>query len=269
MRTLLHSLWIWIAICTLIVLWYPLLLAISLFDRDPIRYRTGRWFRRLGVAMTKVNPTWHLDIGGFAVDNPRNPYVVVSNHLSIADIPLISHLPWEMKWVGKEELFRLPFAGWMMRLARDLPLDRGDARSGARMFLRALKVLERKCSVMIFPEGTRSPDGRLGRFNEGAFLLAIRAQVPVLPLAIEGSHDCIPKRSWLFGEVSRIRLEVLAPVPTEGLTSQDARQLCQSVRKQIASKLADWRCLPLAAVDATIEDGKDRIVQKAGGELAP
>jgi len=268
MRTLLRSLWIWSAICTLIVLWYPFLLAISLVDRDPIRYRTGRWFRRLGVAMTKVNPTWHLDIGGYTVDNPRNPYVVVSNHLSIADIPLISHLPWEMKWVGKEELFRLPFAGWMMRLARDLPLDRGDARSGARMILRALKVLEQKCSVMIFPEGTRSPDGRLGRFSEGAFLLAIRARVPVLPVAIEGSHDCIPKRSWVFGEVSRIRLEVLAPVPTEGLTSQDALQLSQSVRAQIASKLAHWRGLPIAEVDATLGDDKERVRRQAGVEPA-
>jgi len=256
MRSVIRSVWIWCAICTLIVLWYPLLLAIRLFDRDPVRYRTGRWFRRLGVAMTKVNPAWRLDIGGHAVKNPRRPYVVVSNHLSIADIPLISHLPWEMKWVGKEELFRLPFAGWMMRLAGDLSLERGDARSGARMILRALKVLEQKCSVMLFPEGTRSPDGRLGRFNEGAFLLAIRAGVPVLPLVIDGSHDCIPKKSWRFGPPSRIRLEVLPPIETAGMTAGEARKLSETVRSQIAACLADWRELPLEAVDATVGERK-------------
>jgi len=202
--------------------------------------------------MTKVNPAWQLDIAGQTIENPRNPYVVVSNHLSIADIPLISHLPWEMKWVGKEELFSLPFAGWMMRLAGDLSLDRGDARSGARMILKALRVLERKCSVMIFPEGTRSPDGKLGRFNEGAFLLAIRARVPVLPLVIDGSHDCIPKKSWRFGPPSRIRLEVLPPVATTGMTSGDARSLTETVRSQIAATLATWRHLPLESVDATL-----------------
>ena len=253
MRPVLRSVWIWCSICTLIVLWYPLLLGIRLFDRDPVRYRTGRWFRRLGVAMTKINPAWRLEIGGHTVENPRRPYVVVSNHLSIADIPLISHLPWEMKWVGKEELFRVPFAGWMMRLAGDLSLERGDVRSGARMILRALRVLERKCSVMLFPEGTRSPDGRLGRFNEGAFLLAIRAQVPVLPLVIDGSHDCIPKKSWRFGPPSKIRLEVLPPVETVGLDSGDAQKLTETVRNQIVSRLALWRHQPLASVDATLK----------------
>ena len=256
MRSILRSIWIWSAICTLIVLWYPLLLVIRLFDRDPVRYRTGRWFRRLGVAMTWVNPAWHLEIGGYQVQDPRRPYVVVSNHLSIADIPLISHLPWEMKWVGKEELFRLPFAGWMMRLAGDLSLDRGDARSGARMILKALRVLEQKCSIMMFPEGTRSPDGRLGRFNDGAFQLAIRAQVPVLPVVIDGSHDCIPKRSWRFGPARSIRLEVLPPVETTGMSSGDAQRLNQTIRSRMASQLATWRETSLAAVDATISAEK-------------
>ena len=108
MRPILRSVWIWCAICTLIVAWYPLLLAIRLFDRDPVRYRTGRWFRRLGIAMTKVNPSWQLEIGGYTVENPRRPYVVVSNHLSIADIPLISHLPWEMKWSERKSCFASP-----------------------------------------------------------------------------------------------------------------------------------------------------------------
>ena len=214
MRAILRSVWTWGAVALLILLWLPALALLRLVDRDPVRYRTGRFFRQLGVAMTRVNPSWHLSISGYTVRDPRRPYVVVSNHQSMADIPLISHLPWEMKWVAKIELFRKPIVGWMLRLAGDIPVERTDPRSGARTILEAGRILEQKCSVMLFPEGTRSPDGRVGRFNDGAFHLAIRSCVPVLPLVIEGSRDCLPKKTWKFGPPLTIRLTVLPPVET-------------------------------------------------------
>ncbi len=246
-----RSLWIWLALATLVLLWLPLLACIRLFDRDPVRYRTGRWFRRLGVAMTRVNPGWRLTISGVRVDNPRRPYVVVSNHQSHADIPLISHLPWEMKWVAKRELFHIPVVGWMMRLAGDIPLDRRDPRSGARMLLQASRYLERKCSVMFFPEGTRSPDGRVQRFTDGAFHLAIRAGAPVLPLAVDGSRGCLPKKSWRFGRADRILLSVLPPVETSGLSSEDVSALRDQVRARIIAQVAAWRGVPEPAVDGS------------------
>jgi 1-acyl-sn-glycerol-3-phosphate acyltransferase len=252
MISALRSAWIWIAISLLIVVWLPLLWGISLFDRDPVRYRTGRWFRRLGVAMTKVNPTWNLHVGGFEVTDPRHPYVVVSNHQSLADIPLISHVPWEMKWVGKQELFKLPLVGLMMKFSMDIPLDRKDPRSGAKMLLRCLRVLEQKCSVMFFPEGTRSPDGLLGKFNEGAFHLAIKAGVPILPLVVEGSFDCLPKKSWRFGKPAAITVKILPPVTTDGLTTSEAPVLCAKVREIILNELSMLR--------GTTPDNVDRFV---------
>jgi 1-acyl-sn-glycerol-3-phosphate acyltransferase len=255
MFSALRSAWIWTAISLLIVVWLPLLWAISLVDKDPVRYRTGRWFRRLGVAMTKVNPTWELHVGGYQVANPRRPYVVVSNHQSLADIPLVSHLPWEMKWVGKKELFRLPIIGLMMKFSLDIPVDRKDPRSGAKMLLRCLKVLEQKCSVMFFPEGTRSPDGLLGRFNEGAFHLAIKAQVPILPVVVEGSFDCLPKKSWRFGKPAVITVKVLPPVETGGMTTKDSGTLCESVRGIIAGELAQLRGTTVEMVDRLVREG--------------
>jgi 1-acyl-sn-glycerol-3-phosphate acyltransferase len=245
----LRSAWTWLAVASLILLWLPLLAVIRLFDTEPVRYRTGRWFRRLGVAMTKVNPAWQLSMSGTRITDPRHPYVVVANHQSMADIPLISHVPWEMKWVGKVELFRLPVVGLMMKLAHDIPVDRADRRSGATMLLRCLKVLEQKCSVMFFPEGTRSPDALLGRFNEGAFHLAITAQVPVLPLAIEGSYACLPKKSWKFGEPATILLKVLEPVETRGMTLANVEGLRDMVREMIARQLAEWRGVSVEQVD--------------------
>ena len=240
-RDILRSVWIWAAVSVLIVCWFPLLLLVRLTDRDPVRYRTGRWFRRLGVAMTRANPFLQLEISGYTVRDPRRPYVVVSNHQSFADIPLISHLPWEMKWVGKRELFRVPFAGWMMKLAGDIPLDRGDPRSGAKVLLHAASVLKQKCSVIFFPEGTRSPDARVGRFTDGAFHLALRSQVPVLPLVVDGSHGCLPKNSWRFKGVHNVKLLVLPPVDTAGMSREDAPMLRERVRHMIIDHLAHLR----------------------------
>ena len=249
MTSTLRSLWIWFAVVALIIAWLPLLAVIRLIDRDQVRYRTGRWFRRLGVAITRVNPAWQLRISGERITDPRRPYVVVSNHQSFADIPLLSHLPWEMKWIGKVELFRLPFVGWMMKLAGDIPVDRQDRRSGAKMLLAAHKYLQQKCSVMFFPEGTRSLDGRVGRFNDGAFHLAIKAHVPVLPVAVEGSHGCLPKKSWRFGKPQEVFLKVLPPVETAEMSSDDMETLREKVRQMIIRQIAEWRQADPSTVD--------------------
>lgn len=238
---MIRSLWTWIAVSALIAAWLPLLAVIRLFDRDPAHYRTGRWFRRLGCLLTKVNPAWQVSLSGYEVDDPRKPYLVVSNHQSLADIPVVSCLPWEMKWIAKAELFRIPVVGWQMQLAGDIAVDRGDPRSGARALMAARKYLQNGCSVMFFPEGTRSRHGGVGAFSEGPFRLAIKEQVPVLPLVIDGTRDALPKHSWRFGEPSAIRLKVLPPLSTDGLSSRDAGKLTADVRRQIEEQLADWR----------------------------
>ncbi len=246
---MLRSLWAWTAITILIVVWLPFLAAVRTFDRDPARYRTGYWFRRLGWAMTRVNPSWHVSISGEYPENPRLPYVVISNHQSLADIPVLSCLPWEMKWVGKTELFSIPFVGWMMRLAGDIQLNRDEARSGAKALLQARNYIRRRCSVIFFPEGTRSRDGRVLPFNPGAFHLAVREQVPILPIAVEGTGGALPKHDWRFGAPSDIRVHVLPAVETKGLGREDADPLSREVREQIIQQIAAWRNVPPAEID--------------------
>lgn len=229
--------WTWIALSVLMVAWLPLLAVIRAFDRDPVRYRTGLWFRRLGRTMTRLHSGWQVEVESVDGLDPRHPYVVVCNHQSLADIPVISCLPWEMKWVAKEELFRIPVVGWMMRLAGDIPVQRTDRRSGAAALIRAREYLQLRCSVMFFPEGTRSRDGRVGPFSDGPFLLAIRTGVPILPLALDGTRDALPKESWRFGPPQRIRLRVLEPVPTDSLSPSDAAALRARVRDRIMAHL--------------------------------
>lgn len=250
----LKSILIWSAVLALIFCWTPLLGIVRLSDRDPVRYRTGRMFRLLGKLITKVNPGWKITLSGNVNLNDRHPYVVVGNHLSNADIPVISNLPWEMKWVAKKELFGIPFAGWMMKMAGDIPVDRKDPHRQFSTMKQALFYLRNNCSVMFFPEGTRSRTGKLGRFTNGAFHLAIREQIPVLPLVIDGTQNCLPKKSWKFGEAPKIHLKVLEPIPVNDLTTADVEKLTQRVRSAILEQLAEWRETKPPFVDRNVKE---------------
>lgn len=247
---MLGSLWAWIAITILIVSWLPFLALVRLFDRDPALYRTGYYFRRLGCTLTKINPAWHVAISGSELSDPRRPYVVVSNHQSLADIPVISCLPWEMKWVAKSELFRIPIVGWMMRLAGDIEVDRDDPKSRTKVLLNVRRYLQKNCSVMFFPEGTRSRGGNVLPFNQGAFLLAIKEQVPVLPIVVDGTQNALPKASWRFGRADHIRVKVLPPIETTGMSTKEADRLSTEVREMIVEQLAEWRGEKPTALEA-------------------
>src|SRR5690606_22422827 len=253
----------WAAIVLLLAVWLPLLALVRVFDRDPARYTTGRLFRRLGALITRVNPAWRITRTGALPADPRTPFVVVCNHQSNADIPVISTLPWEMKWVAKAGLFRLPVMGWMMRLAGDIPVDRGDTRSRAAVVMRAADALAKRCSVMFMPEGTRSKDGRVRAFQDGAFRLAIEAGVPVLPLAIDGTGGALPKHGWRFGEAA-VRLHVFDAVPTAGLAPADAPALRARVRQQIVAQIAAWRGVAPEVVDGAAGAGEDAAKSTAG-----
>lgn len=232
---------IWTGVAVLIMIWLPMLAVCRLLDPDPAHYYTGKLFRKLGKSISKINPNWQLNISGRTDLDDRAPYVMVCNHLSTADIPLISNLPWEMKWVAKKELFDTPVVGWMMRLAGDICVDRRARNRKASTFEQAHFYLENNCSVMFFPEGTRSRSGKLNAFTRGAFELAIREQKPILPMVIDGTQNTLPKRSWKFGVAKHIKLKVLDPIPTEGLEKSDIRSLTEEARGRILEQLAEWR----------------------------
>lgn len=238
----------WAAIAVIALTALPVVAALRLVERNPARLRTGRAFRIAGSMIPRINPAWHVRVTGLDPDTLRHPYVVVSNHLSQADIPVVSILPWEMKWVAKRELFEVPVLGWMMRMAGDIDVDRKDPQSRSSVLARARRRIERGASVMFFAEGTRSRDGRLKKFHDGAFRLAVRAGVPVLPLAIDGTGDALPTSGWKFSEAD-VRLAVLPPVPTDGLTEADVPALRDRVRAMIRAQVADWRGLPEDEVD--------------------
>jgi 1-acyl-sn-glycerol-3-phosphate acyltransferase len=220
-----------------ILVWLPAQALVWLVTApfDPNRRAAGRFLRWLAVLATHAFPFWHIRIqGSFPAD--RRAYVVVANHQSMLDIFMLSRIPREMKWMAKAELFRIPWVGWMFRLAGDIPVQRGDGRSGRKALERAHAYLRTGMHVMFFPEGTRSRDGKLLPFRLGAFKLAIAAGVPVLPVALDGAGAGMPKGSpWV--RPARAWARILEPVETSGMGEEDVERLAEAVRARIAAEL--------------------------------
>jgi len=237
-RTVL-SVWSWLVLGVVVILWLPMVALVRLVTMpfDPGRYAAGWLFRRLAVVHQRLNPLWTFRVVGDLPDDPRRPYVVVANHESFVDILLISHLPWEMKWLSKSDFFRYPLVGWLMRLAGDIRLERGDRDQGIAALAECHRRLDQRVSVMIFPEGTRSTGEGLGPFKRGAFDLAVEAQVPILPLAVHGARGALRKHDWRLG-VADAAVRVLAPISTDGLTADDVPSLRDRARDVIAAELA-------------------------------
>ncbi len=208
---------------------------VALFSKkDPGMRVRGRWMRRFGRTTSALTPLWKFRVEGQKPAGiERESFVVVANHQSTADPFLLSSLPWDMRWISKEELFKLPLIGWLMRFGGDIPLRRGERSSVEKMFDECRRTLAAGVSVMIFPEGTRSPDGKLQPFKDGAFQLAIETQRPVVPLAVYGTRACRPKGSLWFGSATAV-VRVLEPVSTAGLTLEELPKLKAQVREQIA-----------------------------------
>lgn len=232
--------WVWTTtvLIVLIGFFYVSIVWLVTAPFDPGRYAAGRAFRYLAVASTWLNPYWHFHTNGVAITDPRRPYVVVANHESYADIFLVSHLKWEMKWLAKDTIFKIPVMGWMMRMAGDVPIIRGNRGSGMQALEACRDRLSKRVSVMIFPEGTRTRSDDLLPFKDGAFQLAVSAGAPIIPIAIAGTRDAMAKGSFSFRRATAI-CKVLQPIETTGLTNADVSSLREKTRELIASARRD------------------------------
>ena len=229
-----RSAWGWVSAVLVVIFGFFYVAAVWLvtapFDRG--RYRAGRAFRQLAVTQVKLTGLWHFETEGHPPDDPRRPYVFVSNHESYADVFLVSHFPWEMKWMAKDTIFRIPVMGWMMRMAKDVPITRGNRDSAIAALAECRDRLARRVSVMNFAEGTRSPTDELLPFKDVAIQLAIETQTPILPIAIAGTRHCMAKHSFAF-RPAHARARVLDPIPTTGLTLDDLATLRERTRSTI------------------------------------
>jgi 1-acyl-sn-glycerol-3-phosphate acyltransferase len=160
-------------------------------------------------------------------------YVVVSNHASQLDIPvLFLGLGLPIRFLAKRSLFFIPLFGWSLWLARFVPVDRGRSRKARRSIDRAARRIRKGPSLAVFPEGTRSPDGQVREFKSGAFVLAIRSGVPILPVAVRGTFEVVPK-TRIAVRPGPVELVIGTPIPTAGLGLEAKDALRRRVREVV------------------------------------
>ena len=187
---------------------------------------------------TLLNPLWSVDVVGRERIHRSETYVIVANHLSLLDILLMFRLFTHFTWVSKAENFRVPCIGWNMRLNGYIPLKRGDRESIQTMLAACERELREGCSVMMFPEGTRSRSGELQRFKPGAFDLALTTGRPLLPILVEGTASALPKRGFVLRGKHRIRLTVLDPIPVQSFAGLDVATLTERTHALFAERLS-------------------------------
>jgi 1-acyl-sn-glycerol-3-phosphate acyltransferase len=233
------ALWTWVVVVPLMaistILCGSVSLIFSLFglgERKQIA--AGRLWARslLWLAGIKV------EVEGADRIDPRLRCVFVSNHLSYTDTPVVfSYLP-EFRFLAKKGLFQIPFLGWHLKTAGHIPVPREDPRAALKTLSRAAELIqEKQTSLLIFSEGGRTMDGRLAEFKEGAAYLAIKAQAPLVPIALLGTREILPMGSAILHR-GRVRLRFGSPIPTAGLKMHDRQKLTEAVRAQIAEMLA-------------------------------
>jgi 1-acyl-sn-glycerol-3-phosphate acyltransferase len=182
-------------------------------------------------------PAWSVRVEGRSTIRMRDRYVIVSNHQSQLDILMAFNLFFPFKWVSKAEVFKIPFIGWNMYLNRYIKLKRGDKRGIAKMFVDCEKALADGNSLFVFPEGTRSETGSLKPFKSGAFILAKKMKIPILPVVISGTRDALPKHSLNFHGSHQVRISVLEPVDYERFADLSAKDTAEMIRDIIAAEL--------------------------------
>lgn len=241
------SVWVWFEVSLVAIVGTTIqgvLLAVT-FPFDRTRRIAGRFFRLTAVTAARLSPMWRFRTLG-TVPKPMNGHtVVVSNHMSHLDSFLLSFLPWEMKWLAKSSLFKIPFVGWGMRWAGDIPVVRGAAGSINIAMEKCAEYLRLGMPVCIFPEGTRSTQEGMLPFKDGAFRLAIETGSDVLPVAVAGTRKALPKHSWKFN-FSRGVVKVGQPIPTKGMGRDHVEQVKAAARAQIEAMLQEIQ--PMAEV---------------------
>jgi 1-acyl-sn-glycerol-3-phosphate acyltransferase len=224
---ILKSITVWvIGICFLVVT-FPLTLIIWLlvfpFDREK---KIIHWLLMYeSLILSFLIPIWKIKIEGHDKAVKGTTYVIISNHQSILDILIINCLRYKFKWISKIENFKVPIIGWYLRMADYIIVDRENEDSKIEMLDRSYKCLIKGISLMIFPEGTRSLNNEIGFFKRGAFQLAQQANVPILPILIDGTGGILPKHGLIFGTGHKIRIRVLDPILPDSFNSDTPEAL--------------------------------------------
>jgi len=221
--------WIYLALLTavLVIIGIPSIF----FSKHPYKLMSRIWAKMLllflGISVSTE---------GLEKLDKNSHYVFMGNHLSYADIFVLLHVLSERQFLfmAKKELFKIPFFGFALKKIGMIPIERGDHKDGLKSLLNAAKKISEGFSVLLFPEGTRSSDGRLGSFKRGAFVLAGRTGNRIAPFIIRGTSDAVPKHGFRVYPFKKVHLKFLEPMNPGGMKD---KELLEHVRGVMLNEL--------------------------------
>jgi 1-acyl-sn-glycerol-3-phosphate acyltransferase len=231
---MIRTLFAWVVGITATVILGIVAILLSLFDSSGnASHVVARLWGKIQLRTTGSRVTMkgleHLD--------SRKSYIVVSNHQSFFDIfSLLGHLPLQFRWIAKAELFRIPLLGWAMTRTGYIPIERDSPKKAYRSMLQAAEKVREGVSILIFPEGTRSPDGLLQPFKKGVFLIALKSQAPILPVAIRGTRNIMRKNDWR-AYPGHVEIRIFPPIETAGFSTAKEAELSEQVRNTLQQHL--------------------------------
>ncbi len=200
------------------------------FDR---KGTAAHWCGRIWAKAALLANQVRVRLEGLENVEGTGPYIFMSNHQGSYDIfALLGYLPFQFKWLAKKELFSIPILGWAMSAAGYISIDRKGTRATVEAMRAAARKIRDGMSVVIFPEGSRTPDGSIQPFRKGGFTLAIRSQVPIVPIAISGSREIMAK-DRLTANAGEIRVRIGPPIETHDYSVKSRESLMENVREAI------------------------------------
>ncbi|MCA1741227.1 MAG: 1-acyl-sn-glycerol-3-phosphate acyltransferase [Bacteroidales bacterium] len=243
---IIKSLWVWFSSILFVILAFPVALILWLLSLafDSRRLMNNRWMVIQGIVVTKMSPFWKVITEGREKIDQDQAYIIVPTHQSMLDIVFFNMLRHRLRWVSKIEVFRVPLLGWEMRMVKYIELVRGNKSSVIKMMEQCVESLQDGISVVLFPEGTRSLTGVIGKFKTGAFQLAVKTDKPLLPVLIDGTGEILPKKGLIFGSRRIVRIRVLDPIFPGQFGTGDPEELAARVRSLMVTAMDEMRSEP-------------------------
>ncbi len=239
LRARVFTSWCWTGCGLSTAFWATVSIFGSIFSRTGRlqHFCMKRWsLDNLGLSRARV------EIEGLEHIDREHPQILAANHSGLHDIlSLSAHLPIQFRWVAKKSLFNVPFMGWHMRRSGYIPIDRENPREAARSIIEASEIIRAGVHAIAFPEGTRSRTGDLGSFRSGAFALALKTGVPLVPVTLEGSYRVIMPKTLQVNPGSVIRIKIDAPIDLSSYGKADRHRLMDDLRRIMERNLEELR----------------------------
>jgi 1-acyl-sn-glycerol-3-phosphate acyltransferase len=239
LRSRLFTIWCWTGCALSTVVWATVSILGSLISgHGRLQHYCMRRWSKDNLWLSRAS----VELEGLQNIDPSRPQILVANHSGLHDIlSLAAYLPIQFRWIAKKSLFRVPFMGWHMRRSGYIAIDRENPRGAAKSIMEAAREIQSGVNAIAFPEGTRSRTGILGTFHSGAFSLALRTGVPLVPIALDGSSRVIVPKTLQVNPGVIIRIKIENPVDLSSYSRGEKHQLMEDVFQIMSRSLKELR----------------------------